>query len=246
MPERPRAVPPSGKGPPPLAVARPPTGGASPSVSAPPQRVSLEAFAAPWRRLRARPDPTPLHGVVCSAYRGPGRHYHTLDHIAHVLTVFDGIRHCLAEPDAAEMALWLHDLVYDTRATDSEAQSAAQARMLLGPAGIKPDVVSKVADLILATEHAADQEDPDARYVADTDLAILGAPSPDFERYEQQIRREYMWVPESTYRARRAATLCRFLERPYIYQTPEFRHLETPARINLAFALSHSQAPVKV
>jgi predicted metal-dependent HD superfamily phosphohydrolase len=196
-----------------------------------------------WRRLGARPDPTPVHGVLCSAYGGLDRHYHTLDHIAHVLTVFDGIRHSLEVPDAAEMALWLHDVVYDTRAADCEVQSAAQARMLLAPAGIKPDLVSRVTELILATQHVADQEEPDARYVADTDLAILGAPPPEFERYEQQIRREYFWVPEPTFRERRTAILRRFLERSYIYQTPEFRHLETPARLNLAHALSRLRAP---
>ena len=212
-------------------------------VLAPPERVSLEAFAALWRRLGARPDPGPTHSVLCGAYSAPHRHYHTLDHVAHVLTAFDGVRRCLAEPDAAEMALWLHDLVYDTHATDAEAQSAAQARILLGHAGIKPEVGSRVADLILVTDHAADQEDPDARYVMDADLAILGAPDADFQRYELQIREEYSWVPEATYRARRAVLLRKFLERSYIYQTPEFRHLEPRARINLAFSIARLQTP---
>ncbi len=212
-------------------------------MNAPPERVSLEAFTAVWRRLGARPDPGPTHTVLCNAYGEPHRHYHTLAHIAHVLTVIDGVRHCLRDSDAAEMALWLHDLVYDTHAGDSEAQSAIQARILLRHAGVKPGVITQVADLILATEHAGNPEDPDARYVMDADLAILGAPDADFLRYEWQIREEYRWVPEATYRLRRAGILRRFLERPYIYHTPQFRHLESRARLNLAFALTRLQTP---
>jgi predicted metal-dependent HD superfamily phosphohydrolase len=224
----------------------PPQGRARKKMNALPERVSLEAFAALWRRLGARPDPGPTHTVLCNAYGEPHRHYHTLAHVARVLTVFDGIRHCLRDPSAAEMALWLHDLVYDTHAGDSEAQSAIQARILLRHAGVKPEVITHVADLILATDHAAileDLDDPDARYVMDADLAILGASDADFLRYERQIREEYHWVPEATYRLRRAAILRRFLERPFIYHTPQFRHLESRARLNLAFALTRLQTP---
>lgn len=215
-------------------------------MNAPPERVSLEAFTPLWRRLGARPDPGPTHTVLCNAYGEPHRHYHTLAHIAHVLTAFDGVRHCLWDPGAAEMALWLHDLVYDTHAGDSEAQSATQARILLRHAGVKPDMITHVADLILVTDHAADPEDledPDAPYVIDADLAILGVSDADFLRYERQIREEYRWVPESTYRLRRAGILRRFLERPYIYHTPQFRHLESRARLNLALALARLQTP---
>ena len=98
--------------------------------------------------------------------------------------------------------------MYDPRAADSDARSAAQART-----------------------------------VVDIDLSILGAAEADFDRYEQQIRAEYAWVSDRPFRERRGAILRRFLERPAIYLTPEFRHLEPRARANLARSLSRLREP---
>jgi len=99
-------------------------------------RVSLEAWSALWRRLGARSDPAPAHGEIHRAYSEPHRHYHTLEHIAHALARFDGIRSRVDAADAAELALWLHDFVYDPRTKDNEARSAAYARRLLAEGGV--------------------------------------------------------------------------------------------------------------
>lgn len=208
---------------------------------APLDRVSPEDFTGLWQRLGARSDPNPIHETICRAYREPQRRYHTLRHIAHALTLLDGVRPALDEPDAAELALWLHDVVYDPRASDSEAQSAAWARLLLDGAGVPPRIVTRVADLILATAHAGPPSDGDARTVVDIDLAILGAAAPDFDAYEEQIRAEYAWVAEPVFLARRAALLRAFLERPAIYLSPAFRHLEDRARANLLRSIARLQ-----
>jgi predicted metal-dependent HD superfamily phosphohydrolase len=196
-------------------------------------RVSLEAWSALWRRLGARSDPTPAHGEIHRAYSEPHRHYHTLEHIAHALGRLDGIRSRVGAPDAAELALWLHDFVYDPRAKDNEARSAAYARRLLAEGGLVPVVGEQVTDLIMATCHASPPEAPDARYVVDTDLSILGASAAEFDRYERQVRQEYAFVSEPDWRAGRARILRVFLDRPRIFLTPEFAALEGPARANL-------------
>ena len=196
-------------------------------------RVSLEAWSALWRRLGARSDPAPAHGEIHRAYSEPHRHYHTLEHIAHALGRFDSIRSRVGDADAAELALWLHDFVYDPRAKDNEARSAAYARRLLAEGGVVPAVGERVTDLIMATCHVSPPDAPDARYVVDADLSILGAPAAEFDRYERQVRQEYAFVSEPDWRTGRARILRVFLDRPRIFLTPEFAALEGPARANL-------------
>ena len=197
-----------------------------------------ERFAALWSRLGALSDPEFVYALIADAYGEPHRHYHTLEHIGRLLALFHTVRRRLAAPDAAELALWLHDVVYDPRATDNEEKSAAFARQVCTTGGIKPEVAELTAALILATKHTAPPEAPDARYVVDVDLSILGAPPEEFDRYEVQIKAEQAFRPDGEFRQRRARILRAFLDRPRIFLTPEFAAYEAPARANLARALS--------
>ena len=67
---------------------------------------------------------------VCKSYAGPGRFYHTLDH---VLDVFGKVE-CLASYarhlNAVKLAAWLHDVIYDSKASDNEERSAEFAERL--------------------------------------------------------------------------------------------------------------------
>src|SRR5713101_2486213 len=204
-------------------------------------RLSIEMWSALWRRLGAGSDPRLPHQEITRAYSEPHRHYHTLEHIAHALTLFDGARASVRDADAAELALWLHDFVYDPRAKDNEARSAAYARRLLAEGGIVPAVGEQVTDLIMATCHASPPDAPDARYVVDADLSILGASAAEFDRYERQVRQEYAFVSEPDWRTGRARILRVFLDRPRIFLTPEFASLEGPARANLESSIEALQ-----
>jgi predicted metal-dependent HD superfamily phosphohydrolase len=206
-------------------------------------RLSLEAWSALWRRLRARSDPSPLHQEIRRAYSDPHRHYHTLEHIGHVLALFDGARASVRDADAAELALWLHDFVYDPRATDNEARSAAYAARILDEGGVPSRVAERVTALIMATRHATPPEDPDAQYVVDADLAILGGTRAQFDRYEHQVRQEYAFRSEPEWREGRTRVLRAFLHRPRIYLTREFLRFEGPARVNLERSLRQLAAP---
>jgi predicted metal-dependent HD superfamily phosphohydrolase len=70
--------------------------------------------------------------------------------------------------------------------------------------------------------------------LVDIDLTILGAGPDDFERFEQQIRREYAHVADIAYRQGRSRVLQTFLSRPQLYNTSAIGELlESRARINL-------------
>src|SRR2546425_2197945 len=139
-------------------------------------RVSLEAWSALWRRLGARSDPAPAHSEIHRAYSEPHRHYHTLEHIAHALGRFDGIRSRVDAADAAELALWLHDFVYDPRAKDNEARSAAYARRLRTERGVVLAEGEREADPSAPTSDVRPPNGADGRYVVVADLSILGPP----------------------------------------------------------------------
>ena len=98
-----------------------------------------------------------------------------------------------------------------------------------------------------ATQHGVTQEmapvalasGVDAQLLVDIDLAILGSPPERFERYDQDVRKEYAWVPGFRFQDKRAQVLQGFLDRPRLYHGEAAADLlEGQARINLGAALS--------
>lgn len=74
--------------------------------------------------------------------------------------------------------------------------------------------------------------------LVDIDLSILGRTPSEFDEYENQIRQEYRWVTEETFRKGRAHILREFIRREFIYQTKFFRErYESQARENLRRSL---------
>ena len=167
-------------------------------------------------------------------YGEPGRAYHTLTHVAAMLTTVNEFT-AAKDPLALRLAVWFHDAVYDARRTDNEEQSAACAAGVLRSASLPSSTRAAVERLILATKtHMAAPDDADAALLLDADLAVLGAVPAEYDRYAQAIREEYKWVPEDRYRAGRRTVLAGFLERPRLYHTAAlFARLEETARENL-------------
>jgi predicted metal-dependent HD superfamily phosphohydrolase len=167
---------------------------------------------------------------VSRHYAAPDRFYHTLDHIQSVLKTVQSLGSQARRPNAVRLAAWLHDVIYDSRASDNEERSADYAERLCQKLSI-PDG-RLVASLILKTKTHEAKDDPDAEVLLDADLAILGASEPDYENYAGQIRQEYAWVPEADYRKGRRRVLENFLGRPKIYHF--LSQLEGAARRNIA------------
>src|SRR5262249_16384690 len=135
---------------------------------------------------------------VVRHYSGPGRFYHTLDHVLYVLQTLDAIGSNAKHENAVKLAAWLHDVVYDSKASANEERSAASAERLCEELSIPEGRL--VASLILRTKTHDAGDDVDAHVLIDADLAILGANEPAYRAYAEQIRREYDWVTEPKYR----------------------------------------------
>jgi len=179
---------------------------------------------------------TPWQAVALRCYRSEGRHYHTEHHIRAMLSLFAPVRHEAHDAQALEAAIWFHDAVYDPKADDNEARSAALARAQLVLAAWPIDRVERVCTLIEYTAtHDIPPGDVDAALLMDLDLSILGAPPATYDAYTTQIRAEYAHVPDPAFKAGRLGFIRHMQARPHIYQTHTFRaRFETRARANLA------------
>ena len=196
--------------------------------------VTPERWKALWHRLGA-PAPDGWFERLKRSYSAPDRHYHNLQHLEECLTEWDGVPELARDPDAVELALWFHDAVYDSRASDNESRSANWADQCLTEAGLHRPSVRR---LILATRLHETHLDPDAGWIVDVDLSILGREESRFWEYERQIRAEYAWVPAEVFATKRAEVLRRFLNRERIYATGEFSsRLEAQACQNLTSSL---------
>ena len=185
-----------------------------------------------------------------TAWSESHRHYHDQRHLRECLALWTRWRDHGVRAGEVAIALWFHDAIYDPQAPVSgsnELNSAAWAARSLVRAGANSDTAQRVHDLVMATQHGFTQEtapaslgsSPDAQLLVDIGLSILGSPPERFERYDQDVRKEYAWVPGFRYQEARAQVLRSFLDRPRLHHGDHaFALLEAQARINLTAALS--------
>jgi predicted metal-dependent HD superfamily phosphohydrolase len=203
-------------------------------------------WGAAWSSLGRNP-PADLQAELMTAWSEPHRHYHDQRHLRECLALWARWREHSPHAGEVAIALWFHDSIYDTQASSNELNSAAWAARSLVRAGADSDTAQRVHDLVMATQHGFTQETApaalgsnlDAQLLVDIDLSILGSPAERFERYDQDVRKEYAWVPGFRYQEARAQVLQSFLDRPRLYHGPQaVQLLEAQARINLAAAQS--------
>jgi len=201
--------------------------------------VTLAELRSRFERAAVAAGATRATGAVfemlVARYAEPHRHYHTLTHIDACLTWLDWFRALARHPEQVELALWFHDVVYDTRAGggQNERESARLACEALRELGVPRGKRDRIARHIRATEHHTAPQG-DAALVVDLDLTILGARRCDFDGFEEQIRKEYAHVPEDQFRMGRRHVLESFLGRTAIFCAPQIRdELEARARGNL-------------
>ena len=199
-------------------------------------------FETSWRRawagLATQAEGVGLRDDLLAAWSQPQRRYHTLRHLRDCLAQLEPVLALAEHAGEVEMALWFHDAVYDPKAADNEARSAAWAENALAAAGVEAGARQRIHALVMATRHEAQPAGRDQQLLVDVDLSILGTDADRFDEYEVEVREEYAWVPAPLFRHKRRQILQEFLARPEIYSTPAFAaRFEAPARANLARAL---------
>jgi predicted metal-dependent HD superfamily phosphohydrolase len=163
----------------------------------------------------------------------PHRRYHTPVHIAHCLNQFDLARDHMDEPDAVEMALWFHDIIYDARANDNEVQSAKYFVERCGDS-LDPDFTSRVRDLIIVTIHKELPASNDEKFMVDIDLSSFGLPWDRFLKDSEGVRDEFPHLSDEEFYPAQKIFLDSLLERKHFCFTRFFRERhEQTARDNI-------------
>eukprot|EP01122_Echinamoeba_exundans_P014340 TRINITY_DN6462_c0_g1_i1.p1 TRINITY_DN6462_c0_g1~~TRINITY_DN6462_c0_g1_i1.p1 ORF type:complete len:218 (+),score=29.01 TRINITY_DN6462_c0_g1_i1:109-762(+) len=185
---------------------------------------------------------------LCLHYSEPTRHYHTLNHIHHMLTLLEEHKSHLQSKERVAMAIWFHDVIYDPTKNDNEEKSEELWKVFAKEASISSTDTEIVSQYILATkshkipEHLA--EDQDLKYFMDFDLAILGSDAATYEQYAANIRKEYSWVPEDKWIAGRPNVL-RSLMAGDVYFTEAFKKFEAAAKENMTREIERITAGAK-
>lgn len=202
-------------------------------------RLDQARWTALCLRIAPALDAASAFEPLSKAYAESHRAYHNAEHIVECLARFDEVAAEAEHPDEVEFAIWLHDAVYKTRGVNSEALSAEWAVRLLADGGTELSSIERVEAMILATHHSMEPSFADAALVVDIDLTILGRDPERFDRYEEDVRAEYRWVPGLLFRTRRKEMLEGFVERPHLYSTRSLRdRFESQARRNLARSIA--------
>lgn len=171
---------------------------------------------------------------VKSAHTQSKRYYHTLQHLQHIYKELENIK----LTSHFEFAIFYHDIIYDVKRNDNEAQSALLAKKRLTELKVDDMLQEKVFKLILETaSHEASSEENSL--FLDADLAILGSSPKIYRQYLQNVRKEYALYSDRTYVSGRKKVLKSFLQKERIYRSNYFHEkYEHQAKVNIESELN--------
>lgn len=125
-------------------------------------------------------------------------------------------------------------VVHNIPSSDNELQSAEKARKYMHAMGFTAQDVDFVYDTIMLSTHTSETLDSAQRELLDADLAILGSDDNIYQKYAQDIRDEYSFVPQDVWNEKRQEFLKYMLNKRKIYQHPLIRaKYEQKARANM-------------
>lgn len=165
-------------------------------------------------------------------YTEPHRYYHTLEHIRAMLFHFDDVAGEFENPEAVELAIWFHDIIYEGAPKKDEEESAELCLELID----ESEISSRAAELILATiTHSAEEADKDCALFLDIDLSILAAEPELYKNYTEWVRAEYNKIPDELFYPGRLQVMESFLKREQLFFAhPDRKAWEVQARVNIA------------
>ena len=199
--------------------------------------MNKQRFIALWDRCQGAgstgSDAHDVYAEIQAYYSEAGRHYHTPKHIEHCLRQFDLASSEMDDPDAVEMAIWFHDLVYDTTADDNELRSARRF-VELSDESMDSEFKTKVYELIMATAPPRQPKSKDEKFMLDIDLSSFGLPWEDFVRDSTAVRQESARLSDAEFFPGQRAFLESLISREHFYFTDFFRsRIEDTARSNI-------------
>ena len=192
--------------------------------------LDYDRFRLLWQRClldSAIDESAAIHQQLIASYSEPQRFYHTLTHIEHCLSLIEKISSELQSPEALELAIWFHDVVYEPGAKDNEQLSADQ--FMAKTDGVFDDTLrDTVYQHIMATVHdGAEVKHADTKYMLDIDLSSFGRPWAEFIQDSHNLRLELEDWPDDVFYQRQAVFQdklfgqARFFKSDYFYDNYE-------------------------
>lgn len=193
------------------------------------------------------------------AYCEPHRHYHTLEHLVSLFEQLDETKYKGYYKPAIEMAIWFHDIVYDTspaKYPENEARSANKMVKLLNQHCFKP--VAQPCNLALQTPMAAELimstkghsiKDSDylmgnelrkqaAQLFLDLDLSIFATTkSIEIFEYDSKIAAEFEPVLGHLEYENKRIEFLKSIRNQQIFQSDYFSRHESAAKRNINLLL---------
>lgn len=180
---------------------------------------------------------------LSTLYQEPGRYYHTLRHIDHMLREMETQLPDSLQSVELQLSIWYHDVVYDPKSKENELRSAEICKEVLHKiSNLSEERINRIYTNILSTKghqvlatgvHVVENE-----FMLDIDLSILGASKEKYHGYSEDIRKEYIHIPLPDYKLGRSQVLQSFLQREEIYFSDLFKKLyEEKARKNLEWEI---------
>lgn len=206
-----------------------------------------------WLPLEASHEPGAWEDLD-AAYGDLTRAYHSWRHIGDLLRAFDELAALATRPELIVTAIFWHDVVYRTRGAgqsrradflnvrDSAEMFRQHTRMSLADA-------DAVYELIMATTNHLEAKPSKERYpgfsrdfdlFVDLDLSPLALPWEQFAANFEDIRFEFIWIPEDVFNAGQAAFLKNLLAHgDRLFRVPETIAMwRAPALTNIRRCLS--------
>lgn len=170
---------------------------------------------------------------ISTHYSSPKRKYHNLAHLYSIFKNLSFYDNLISNASTLHLAIWFHDIIYDTRKKDNELQSALFFKTILADY-LTAYQVNTVYGLIESTSNHHPLSYPDNELLLDLDLLILATHWATYQQYASAIRQEYKQYPKLLYNIGRKKVLQSFLKRDKIYFTPTiYQQFENQARQNL-------------
>ncbi|WP_179333789.1 HD domain-containing protein [Winogradskyella costae] len=177
-----------------------------------------------------------LWTTIESQYTSKNRYYHNLSHLYNIFLQLEDFKTEIEDLDSLRLAIWYHDIIYKSTTKDNEEQSALFAEKALKDLKHDSFSIEKIKKLIISTKkhELILTENLDNAYLLDLDLSILGTDWETYNKYTQNIRKEYKIYPDILYKPGRKKVLKHFLQRDSLYFTERFQtKFEKQARKNL-------------
>jgi predicted metal-dependent HD superfamily phosphohydrolase len=175
------------------------------------RRLSFVSSSRPvnapgWRERRDQLEA--LAGELLTAWSSRERHYHTPRHL---LAVLEAVEH--EKPaDAFKLAAWFHDAIYDPTRRDNEERSAEwlerSTAAFVADGDLDAADVQLALRMIRATARPLEPIDDEALAAfLDADFQIFASVPEDYDRYALDVRREYAFLSDDSFRAGRRTFL---------------------------------------